>query len=78
MNTRMIPVKDHASLVRDPLTGSIVNRNRTEYNTSMAVKQKAAQVQSKIDSLEKQINRILRSLETISSKLDKTQSQGTR
>ncbi|MFA6691664.1 MAG: hypothetical protein WCR98_06775 [Saccharofermentanales bacterium] len=70
MATNMIPVKDYANLFRDPVSGAIINMNRTDYEKTMAVRRRAEQVQHKIDRLERQVSSIKDMLDKICSMLD--------
>lgn len=64
-----VKVKDHLGLVRDPMTGAILNTNKSEYDEYMKAKRKAASKTEKVERLETDVNDIKNDLNEIKSLL---------
>ena len=60
-----LKVEGHASLVRDPSTGAIINNNRTEYEVYLATRSKAEAREAEISQHTEDINNIKNELQEI-------------
>ena len=60
-----LKVEGHASLVRDPTTGAIINNNRTEYEVYLAMRSKAEAREAEISQHTEDINNIKNELTDI-------------
>ena len=60
-----LKVEGHASLVRDPTTGAIINNNRTEYEVYLATRNKAEAREAEISQHTEDINNIKNELQEI-------------
>ena len=60
-----LKVEGHASLVRDPTTGAIINNNRTEYEIYLAMRSKAEAREAEISQHTEDINNIKNELQEI-------------
>jgi len=54
----MIPVKGHADLYRDPSSGAIINKNRTNAGIAKEAKKKFEKDQNRINQLENDVSEI--------------------
>ena len=54
----MIPVKGHKGLYRDEKSNAIINRNDTEYNEYLKLKNTIIDEKNQIDILKKEISEI--------------------
>ena len=60
-----LKVEGHASLVRDPSTGAIINNNRNEYEVYLATRRKAEAREAEISQHTEEINNIKNELQEI-------------
>jgi wobble nucleotide-excising tRNase len=60
-----LKVEGHASLVRDPTTGAIINNNRTEYEVYLATRSKTEAREAEISQHTEDINNIKNELQEI-------------
>lgn len=66
----MIPVKDSPHLVRDPVSGAIINKNRDEHARCIAAQKKAKRVEERLSSLEDSMNGVRDTLSRICEMLE--------
>jgi hypothetical protein len=54
----MIPVEGHANLFRDPSSGAIINKDRTNAGIAKAARKKLKEDEVRLDNVENQLSEI--------------------
>jgi hypothetical protein len=65
--SELIPIKDNTSLLRDPITNSIINCNTSDYENYLILKEKKENEYKKIKNIENEIGQIKNDLSEIKS-----------
>ena len=60
----LIPVKDHNGLYRDSESGAIINKNKSDYDSYVANRDRLQQEKDRLDHLENEIGDIKQMLQT--------------
>ncbi len=64
----LIPVKDHNGLYRDSESGAIINKNKSDYDSYVANRDRLQQEKDRLDHLENEIGDIKQMLHTLLNK----------
>jgi hypothetical protein len=51
-----VPVQDKDDLVRDPVTGAIINKNKSAYENYLSASEKRANQRKKVDDLQTEVS----------------------